>query len=179
MRLFLKPHPDTPCAHVESIDVSVHRSASGELTLTYILVGDTRQIVFPELQPAMRRDGLWAVTCFEAFLDVGDGTGYLEFNFSPSTEWAAYRFNSYRNGMAPLESVGVRVGGRDDGTYGLIASIELADTDLLETGRRLGLSAVIELKDGSKSYWALAHAPGPPDFHHPDGFAATLPPESP
>ncbi len=41
---------------------------------------------------------------------------------------------------------------------------------------RLGLSAVIEETDGTKSYWALAHpAEGPPDFHHPDCFALTLP----
>ena len=41
---------------------------------------------------------------------------------------------------------------------------------------RLGLSAVLEAKDGTKSYWALAHPPGDqPDFHHPDCFAARLP----
>jgi hypothetical protein len=36
---------------------------------------------------------------------------------------------------------------------------------------RLGLSAMIEETSGSKSYWALAHPPGQPDFHHPDCFA--------
>jgi hypothetical protein len=41
----------------------------------------------------------------------------------------------------------------------------------------LGLSAVIEEKDGTKSYWALAHPPGDkPDFHHLDCFAVELPP---
>jgi hypothetical protein len=35
---------------------------------------------------------------------------------------------------------------------------------------RLGLSAVIEEMSGRKSYWALAHPPGKPDFHHADGF---------
>lgn len=39
----------------------------------------------------------------------------------------------------------------------------------------LGLSAVIEEMGGTKSYWALAHPPGAPDFHHPTCFAATLP----
>lgn len=43
---------------------------------------------------------------------------------------------------------------------------------------RVGLCAVIEETDGTKSYWALRHPPGPPDFHHPDCFALTLgPPE--
>lgn len=39
----------------------------------------------------------------------------------------------------------------------------------------LGISAVIEETDGTKSYWALAHAEGKPDFHHGACFAATLP----
>ena len=41
---------------------------------------------------------------------------------------------------------------------------------------RIGLSAIIEETDGAKSYWALAHPPGKPDFHHPTCFAATLAP---
>jgi hypothetical protein len=35
---------------------------------------------------------------------------------------------------------------------------------------RIALSAVIEDERGSVSYWALKHAPGKPDFHHPAGF---------
>jgi hypothetical protein len=35
----------------------------------------------------------------------------------------------------------------------------------------LGLSAVIEEHNGRKSYWALAHRPGKPDFHHSDCFS--------
>ena len=40
---------------------------------------------------------------------------------------------------------------------------------------RLGLAAVIEETDGNRSYWALAHPPGDPDFHHSDCFALALP----
>jgi hypothetical protein len=39
---------------------------------------------------------------------------------------------------------------------------------------RVGLSAVIEDTSGRKSYWALAHPPGKPDFHHEDCFAHEL-----
>jgi hypothetical protein len=35
----------------------------------------------------------------------------------------------------------------------------------------LGLSVVVEEVDGGMSYWALAHPPGRPDFHHRAGFA--------
>lgn len=40
---------------------------------------------------------------------------------------------------------------------------------------KFGLSAVVEETDGTKSYWALRHPPGVPDFHHPDCFALELP----
>ena len=40
---------------------------------------------------------------------------------------------------------------------------------------QMGLSAVLEETDGTKSYWALAHPPGAPDFHHPDCFALDIP----
>jgi hypothetical protein len=33
---------------------------------------------------------------------------------------------------------------------------------------------VLEENDGGKSYWALAHSPAKPDFHHTDCFALEL-----
>ena len=54
-------------------------------------------------------------------------------------------------------------------TYGVSAYALMALADW-----RLGLSAVIEEKDGGTSWWALAHPPGKPDFHHDDCFAARL-----
>ena len=40
---------------------------------------------------------------------------------------------------------------------------------------QLGLSAILEEKDGTKSYWALSHPGGDkPDFHDPVCFAARL-----
>ena len=38
----------------------------------------------------------------------------------------------------------------------------------------LSFTAVIEDTDGRLSYWALAHAPGKPDFHHAHAFALEL-----
>ena len=40
---------------------------------------------------------------------------------------------------------------------------------------QVALSAVVEDASGDKSYWASAHPPGRPDFHHPDSFALHLP----
>ncbi len=55
----------------------------------------------------------------------------------------------------------------------LIVTAVVAWTD--QAPLHLALSAVIEEKEGTKSYWALKHPPGKPDFHHPDCFALTLP----
>ena len=45
-----------------------------------------------------------------------------------------------------------------------------------ELSWRLGLSVVVEDTNGGMSYWALAHPPGKPDFHHPDGFTCEFSP---
>jgi hypothetical protein len=39
---------------------------------------------------------------------------------------------------------------------------------------RIGLAAILEDLDGSLSYWALAHAPGRPDFHRRESFVLQL-----
>ena len=39
----------------------------------------------------------------------------------------------------------------------------------------LGLSAVLEERDGTKSYWSLAHSSEKPDFHMCDCFVGKLP----
>ena len=62
-----------------------------------------------------------------------------------------------------------------EATFDLSAELELDHS----TGWDLGLSAVIEEVDGTKSYWALAHGAGPPDFHNPACFAYHLPPFEP
>ena len=38
------------------------------------------------------------------------------------------------------------------------------------------LSAIIEDTNGNRSFWALAHPPGEPDFHDAACFAAQVPP---
>ncbi len=128
-----------------------------------------------------RTDGLWRTTCFELFLKPIGSEAYIEFNFSPSTQWAAYAFDGYREGMRPLPlDVAPHIDpepASDAQTHDLLFALE-ADVDLSALPPEallMGLSAVIEDAGGAKSYWALAHPPGPPDFHHPDCFALELP----
>ena len=172
--LTLVCHPQTPSQAVRGIDVVVGGAATGSLTLAFALEGDLPGLRIPEPRVSRRTGDLWRHTCFEAFVMAGKGPGYREFNFSPSSEWAAYAFHGYRKGgeleveMDP-EIVVRRTGDRLE----LDAEIR---REFLPPGRslRLGLSAVLEDADGVLSYWALQHPPGKPDFHHTDAFALPL-----
>jgi hypothetical protein len=133
----------------------------------------------PPVMTPERADELWRHTCFEAFVRASSGPEYYEFNFAPSTQWAAYRFSSYRNGMraAEIGAPAIEVRSSPDCTT-LQVSLELGRLPDLpsEATWRLGLSALIEDQSGGKSYWALAHPPGKPDFHHADCFALEFSP---
>ncbi|MBS0504316.1 MAG: GIY-YIG nuclease family protein [Proteobacteria bacterium] len=168
--LFLHPHPNLRGSQSFSFEVSARLDTS-RLKLRFRLTGLINDLRVPTQAAPTRRDNLWQHTCFEAFVAFADG-GYAEFNFSPSTEWAAYSFTGYRQGMQNLDTdpPSIRVK-KTDHLLELTAEITAPSHPI-----RLGLSAVIEETDGTKSYWALRHPPGDkPDFHHPDCFALELP----
>ena len=178
MRHLLKPHPDAPCPAVTSIELEIERGPGRALALRYILTGRIAALAIPAPAPSRRADELWRHTCLEAFVRPEDGEAYYELNLSPSTEWAAYRLSGYREGLTPVAAIApprIAVESTGDRLI-LTAAIDLTAVPdlLLDAPWRGGLSAVIEAADGSKAYWALAHAPGKPDFHHPDCFALRL-----
>ena len=174
----LVSHPDATGESVWNISVEVQLTVGVSLVCRYLLHGDMANVVVPGARAGRRADGLWRHTCFEAFVAADDCAGYYEFNFSPSLDWAAYRFSEYRDGMTPanLARAPGLTARRTPDRLELTAHLhleglgELARVPLL----RLGLTAVIEDDSGSLSYWALRHAPGNPDFHDPDGFALEL-----
>lgn len=179
MRHSLQPHPQSRCEALTEIAVDVARIAPRRLRLRFELLGETRHVLMPPyaITPE-RRDGLWRHSCFEAFLRAGDDDAYCEFNFAPSHDWAAYRFSGYRSGMTEVREVkSIRIElDRDLAPTALTAWLELDPLAELAVDRpwRLGLAAVIEERNGCRSYWALAHPPGAPDFHHRDCFALEL-----
>lgn len=163
---------------IHGIEAKVDNSESHTLAFSYTLIADINQLLIPLVATSRRIDGLWQHTCFEAFIGTKDSPAYYEFNFSPSSEWAAYQFRGYRDGW-PLA---------DDAFAPKISVEQVADRLTLETTIRLdrlslihpgttlriGLTAVIEGNDGTLSYWALRHPAGKPDFHHADSFALEL-----
>ena len=178
MRRALKVHPDGVRGPVTRIEVEIDRRRPAALAISYELTGRTQDLLIPAPAAPERTDGLWRRTCFEAFLRPAQGDGYLEFNLSPSSQWAACRFGGYRAGMSLVEQLPpppIELAVTADALT-LRALIDLAPLPELATDDawRLGLSAVIENAAGAISYWALAHPPGKPDFHHADGFACQV-----
>ncbi|MFA7263340.1 MAG: DOMON-like domain-containing protein [Caulobacter sp.] len=178
MLLALTPHPDTPCDAVTRIEVNIARAASASLALRFVAAGDIAGLRLPAAMARDRVDGLWKHSCFEVFIQPAGDEAYYEVNLSPSNRWAGYRFDRYREGMAsPAGLTLTHMTQRASaGLFELVATLDLAGEGALSADApwRLGLSAVIEEADGAKSYWALTHAPGKPDFHRPDTFAFTL-----
>lgn len=171
-------HPNRPVPKDVSVSVSLVGLA-GKLTLEYWVRAPKGWLKVPERLAAEDRkvtDGLWKHSCFEAFLgqntQTGQGsTAYHEINLSPSGNWAAYSFTSYRQGGEDwaLFNPGILCE-QDQEEFMLRATIPLNP----ESGPRLGLTAVLESSDGDKSYWALSHASDQPDFHQSSTFLVTL-----
>jgi hypothetical protein len=175
----LIPHPDTPPASIEAVEVEIVMTGRDDARFHFAVRG--RDLLLPDRASPERADGLWETTCFELFLRPAASRAYFEFNFSPSGRWAAYAFDSHREGrramalaVAPFidrdPPIEPEVGGP---LHVIEGGVDLSD--LPGEALRMGLCAVIEETSGRKSYWALAHPPGPPDFHHEDGFTLELP----
>ena len=171
MQQSLVCHKQSPAGPVEGIEALL--TARGYHWLVEFQVrGAIDAIVVPARvsEPRFTHE-LWRTTCFEAFVGSGDAA-YTEFNFSPSGAWAAYRFADYRAEMTSIRTKPPKTETRRaDGLLVVTAALGLSKGTL-------GLSAVIEARDGSRSYWALVHPPGAPDFHHRDCFVLTLPPRT-
>lgn len=179
----LVAHPDFPSGAIDGIAVTLERHGD-RLDLRFVVAGAIDDVAWPgdrtdgaiaaEQADERRADDLWRHSCFEAFVASASAPGYREINLAPSGHWAAYAFDGYRAGMRPASDVrlaeaGWRFADRRADLWVSIA-VPHADADWA-----LNITAVIEAKDDSKSYWALAHLPGAPDFHNRDGFVAILP----
>lgn len=130
------------------------------------------RFVIPQADQPGRADELWRTTCFEAFLREAGRESYREWNFAPSGDWAAYDFSDYRDGMENADVASepyLRT--EDNFTWWALGATIAVESEM---DWQLGLSAVLEEKDGTKSYWALAHPDGKPDFHEPGCFTAKL-----
>jgi hypothetical protein len=172
--LTLHPHPGQSISPDLAVTANL-QWRNGQLALSYRIVGPLATLRLPRPAAApQRRDGLWQHTCCEIFIAAADTPAYVELNFSPGGDWAAYAFSGYRQpaqlpqGAPP--SIATQAG--PDG-FSLLTAV---DANFLPAAPRwhVGLSCVLEDINGQRSYWALKHAGEQPDFHLRESFVLTL-----
>jgi hypothetical protein len=159
-----------------TIAATVELERASLLRLEYSLSGNLEELAISRRTVSRRADRLWEHTCFEAFVAPASATTYCELNFAPSTEWAAYAFDGYRQGMRPLEldeKPHVEVV-RIAGELRVTADIELGGFADASWPWRIGLSAVVEDRAGGRAYYALEHPREKPDFHDAAAFTVLL-----
>jgi hypothetical protein len=176
----LRPHPTSSCDAIRRFGVRIEPSARAPgWQISYRIEGATGRLRLPLPESARRSDGLWQHTCFEAFLKADASDNYYEFNFAPSGEWAAYRFEGRRiDPTSPDMPAPVFEFLHSASSCELIVDIPVQALPDLATAAaiRASLSAVVESEDGSLSWWALAHAGDEPDFHDPSTFVLRVTP---
>jgi hypothetical protein len=171
----LIPH-HAGAAKAGTVVARVELEPGAALRFEYRLTGPLGQLAIPRRAAPRRAERLWEHTCFEAFVAPGAGAAYYELNFSPSTEWAAYAFDDYREGMQALPLAG------PPSIVVTETAEELRVTAALEPGAlrdapwpwRIGLTAVVEDRAGQRAYFALRHPRENPDFHDVAGFTVLL-----
>jgi hypothetical protein len=170
----LIPHPQHAASAIVTARVELERPT--RLSIEYSLTGNFDDLAIPRRKAARRADRLWEHTCFEAFVAPASGRSYCELNFAPSTQWAAYAFDDYRQGMRPLElerPPKVEVVTTAD-VLRVTADIELRELGDASWPWRIGLSAVVEDRGGGRAYYALEHPREKPDFHDAAAFTLSL-----
>jgi len=144
------------------------------LALHYSLAGDIDGILLPSTsEHPSRKDDLWKATCFEFFLALRDQPEYWEFNMSPCGDWNVYHMDAYRRVGFREETSIQRLQfevKREAGRFTLNAAVDLHPLVQQTQSLEIGITTIIQTKDGNETYWALAHPAPQADFHLRESF---------
>lgn len=163
------------------VQADVHVSES-LIDISYAVQSPKPVLIPPMAETPQFRKGLWQHTCFEFFVRPSPMKNYLEFNFSPSGDWAVFAFSGYRTALKEFDPTGMVVGVRRELTKNGLHVEATIDRAAMhhhfqqdKTWEfRCGLTAVLESHDKKLTYWALAHGKVKPDFHLPETFILPL-----
>ncbi len=167
----LLPYEITTNTQGISLEGIVERKKS-VLSIEFHLSGQMNKINCPPPQGVQQRlDQLWKHTCFEAFFSWDDNIFYWELNVSPTGDWNLYYFDDYRSGQMSekrIENIPFKLNEFNLNSYKNRIIIDLSkiipETKVAQE-LQLSLTAVLENKDLSKTYWATDHLGEKPDFH--------------
>ena len=172
MQVTLVPHKKLTTPPNYSVSVQVNWTGP-HLSLEYEIKGDLNTLVLPPLNSKPKRlDELWKHTCFEAFLGLNNDPHYWELNISPSGDWNLYSFSNYRTGQSletRIHKMNHEILESNSTCHRSKITLDVSNF-LPETLIPIGLTAVIEHRDSSKTYWAIRHCSDQPDFHIRESF---------
>ncbi|NNC71903.1 MAG: DOMON-like domain-containing protein [Sphingomonadaceae bacterium] len=181
MKIWLETHPKTPQDALISLCANVARRDPDHIAISFLAAGGMERVRWPGDNRSghenwKRSDDLWKHSCFEAFGRAVGEPCYLETNFATSGDWAAYAFYDYREGMRRVDDIRlIQANWRVRERHAELHALLQLPRTYRDMNWELGLAAVIEERNGNKSYWALSHPTDKPDFHHPDSFTLELP----
>lgn len=166
--------------HQASLPIDIHCTGKtvgqSAIDICFNLHGDLANILFdPPVENHQRTDNLWQRTCFELFVKNDNDPNYWEYNLSPSGNWAIYGFSNYRQGKFDELSIANPVITTNGETHQFTLNCQLPLPAAL-TGKNLkiGLSAVVQDKNGDIYYYALEHTRKQADFHAAESFTLTI-----
>ena len=172
----LIPFPSNVLPNIH-INGQVER-VENELSIRYVVQGEIENLHLPtaSASPARKHD-LWKATCFEYFLAIQDQPRYWEFNLSPSGDWNVYAMDAYRRigfrEEASMHQLPFEFKQKDHG-LSLTLSVDLTPILHPEQKIQLGITAIIQTKEGNETYWALVHPSQQADFHLRKSFVIEL-----
>lgn len=154
-------HQTCALGPIRAVTASVTATPQG-CEAEFRLDGHVPAIILPPPATPGRMDNLWRTTCFEIFWQPLGDTCYREFNLSPSGRWAAYDFDSFREGMrdAPVDAIAIDC--LHDATT-LVLTARIAAQ--LAAPAQVALNAIVAHPDGTMQFWAMGFPPGKPEFH--------------
>jgi hypothetical protein len=167
--------PFSSCAPF-AITGTIARDLPG-LTITYTLAGPLRGLVIaPPADKPARQWVLWEHTCFEFFVARHNAASYWEGNLSPAGHWNMFRLSGYRQGIqeeSAFQELPFKVQ-RQPESLVLTVNVDLTAIVPGDQSLEVGVSAVLQPRDGGLSFWALAHQAHEPDFHNRRGFVIKI-----
>lgn len=171
----LKPYKNDPSFF--GINVSI-KDLPDKIIVHFKLNPVTHLNLGPLEKSQRRTLKLWEKTCLEFFIKNAKGE-YYEFNIAPNLDWNCFYFPSKGSPLVehpmnePLEFKAHS--NSDMFELEVTAGKKNFHTLFWQANQMsVGISSVIENKDGQISYWALEHCDSRPNFHHFDSFVVKL-----
>ncbi len=155
--------------HIEEHETNIYVSIEIEenkIKIKYEIIGDLLSYNFPKVTKQKRANELWRDTCFELFIANYSSEEYYEINTSPSTEWNAYHFTSYKNEMKASDVFSVpnisfyQLDKRYEFSFEMTFRKDIFEKELL-----VNLAVILLDQKGIRHFYTIHRQNKSPNFH--------------